>query len=304
MDIEALRIFHEVAHVGSFSAVARKRRLQPSSVARAIAVIEEELAERLFQRTTRKLSLTEAGALFLARTEPLVAQFDEAAAEARTLGRGPIGTLRLSVSVAYGLVQVVPLLAEFRQRFPDLTLELLMSDLQVDLVRDGIDLAIRLAPQVEANVIATKLADTRYKVVASPKWLAAHPLDTPAALAEIDVLRMTLPGYRDRWHFRDRHEREVTIAVNGPVLLSNALALREAAVAGLGPALLADWLIDRQLADGLLIDCFPDCRATATDFETGAWAIYPSRSFLPNKVRVTFDFLREKLSSFSHAAAP
>lgn len=295
MDIEALRVFADVAHSGSFSAVARARGVEPSSVSRAIATIEAELGERLFQRTTRKLTLTEAGTLYLARIEPLVAQFDEAAGEARAMGRGPVGTLRLSVSVAFGVARIVPLLGDFKARFPALTIELLMSDAQVDLVRDGVDLAIRLAPGVDANVVVTRLADTRYHVVASPAWLAAHPLAGPESLSDQSVLRFTLPGYRDRWLFRDPAGDIMSVPVGGTLLMSNALGLRDAAIAGLGPALLADWMIERDLAEGLLIDCFPNWRATATDFDTSAWAIYPSRSFLPNKVRVTIDFLREAL---------
>ena len=116
MDIETLRIFAEVAHRGSFSEVARSRSTEPSSISRAVGVIEAELGERLFHRTTRKLSLTEAGALYLARIEPLVAQLEEAGAEARAIGRGPVGTLRLSVSVSYGMVRVMPMLARFRAR--------------------------------------------------------------------------------------------------------------------------------------------------------------------------------------------
>lgn len=295
MDIEALNVFAEVAHQGSFSIVARAHGVEPSSISRMIAGLEAELGERLFQRTTRKLTLTEAGTLYLARIEPLVAQLGEAAEEARAMGRGPVGTLRLSVSVAYGLARIVPLLGAFRARFPALTLELLMSDAQVDLVRDGIDLAIRLAPGVEANVVVTKLADTRYHVVASPDWLARHPLDRPEALSNHAALRFMLPGYRDQWLFRDAQGAITTVPVHGPLLMSNALALRDAALAGLGPALLADWTVARDLAEGRLIDCFPNTQVTATDFDTAAWGLYPSRNFLPNKVRVTIDFLREKL---------
>ena len=295
MDIETLRIFAEVAHRGSFSEVARSRGTEPSSISRAVGVLEVELGERLFQRTTRKLSLTEAGALYLARIEPLVAQLEEAGAEARAIGRGPVGTLRLSVSVSFGMVRMVPMLERFRALYPELTVELLMSDVQVDLVREGIDLAVRLAPAVEANLVATRLVPTRYRVVAAPGWAATHPLAAPAELAACEVLRFTLPGFRDRWLFRDRAGALETVPVGGRLLLSSAVGLREAALAGMGPTLLADWLIGRDLAEGRLVDCFPDHDVAATGFDTGVWAIYPSRSFLPGKVRAMLDFLRSEL---------
>jgi DNA-binding transcriptional LysR family regulator len=296
MDLEALRMFAEVAHRGSFSAVARERCLQASSITRVIAGLEHELGERLFHRTTRKLNLTEAGTLFLTRIEPLIAHFDEGVAEVRAMGRGPFGTIRMSVSVAYGMERIVPLLTEFRERFPNLSLELILDDAQADLVRDSIDLAIRLGPSIDGNVIVSRLEETRYRVVASRDWLEAHQLANPLDLAQHHVLRLTLPGYRDRWVFQDKEGNQSPVTVSGPILISNALALRDAAIAGLGPALLAVWTIQRHLANGTLIDCFPDLEVTATDFDTSAWAIYPSRSFLPNKVRVTLDFLREKLS--------
>ncbi|MBX9886279.1 MAG: LysR family transcriptional regulator [Novosphingobium sp.] len=295
MDIETLRIFADVAHRGSFSEVARARGTEPSSISRAVGVLEAELGERLFHRTTRKLVLTEAGALYLVRIEPLVAQLEEAGAEARAIGRGPVGTLRLAVSVSYGLVCLMPVLERFRALYPELTVELLMNDAQVDLVREGIDLAVRLTPAVEGNLVATRLAATHYRVVAAPGWLAAHPMAAPGDLAAMDVLRFTLPGFRDRWMFRDAAGREEVVPVSGRLLISNAAALREAALMGMGPALLADWMIARDLAAGELVDCFPTLEVAATGFDTGVWAIYPSRSFLPGKVRAMLDFLRAEL---------
>lgn len=296
MDLAALRTFVAVAHQGGFSPVARTQGVEPSSVSRVIATIERELGERLFQRTTRKLTLTEAGTAYLARVEPLIAKFEEASEEVRAQGRGPVGTVRLSTSVAFGLTMVVPLLELFRERFPAMKIELIMDDANVDLVGEGVDLAIRLAPSVEANVIASKLFNTRYHVVAAPAWLAAKPLASPTDLAKHPVLRFAFPGFRDRWLFRAHDGEVVTVPVNGGILASSPLALRDAALASLGPTLLPDWLIDRHLRDGTLVDCFPALRATATDFITGAWLIYPSRSFLPHKVRVTIDFLRHHLA--------
>jgi DNA-binding transcriptional LysR family regulator len=295
VELAGLEIFVDVARRLSFSEVARNRRIEPSSVSRVIANIEGELGERLFHRTTRKLSLTEAGTLYLARIEPLVSQLEDAKREVTAIGRKPLGNLRLSTSVAFGQTRIVPLLNVFRQRYPDLKLELLLDDANLDLVREGIDLAIRLAPGVEANVIVSKLVQTRYHVVAAPDWLAAHPLASPADLQQHPVLRFTLPGYRDRWLFRNDGGETSVVPVNGDLLISNALGLRDAALSGLGPALLADWLIGRDLREGRLIDCFPSYRATATEFDTAAWLIYPSRTYLPTKVRIMIDFLREQL---------
>lgn len=296
MDVNALQLFVEVAQCLSFSEVARRRRIEPSSVSRSVALIEGELGERLFHRTTRKLSLTEAGALYLARIEPLVMQLDDARQEVKSVGRSPSGTVRLSASVAFGQLCIVPRLTAFSKRYPGLTLELLLSDANTDLVRDQVDLAVRLAPGIDAKVIVSKLFDTRYRVVASPGWLAANPLSQPDDLRRHSVLRFTLAGFRDRWLFRDADGDVTAVPVGGKLLISSALGLREAALAGLGPALLADWMTNDDIRDGRLVDCFPRLRATATEFDTAAWLIYASRSFLPAKVRVTIDFLREQFA--------
>lgn len=298
MELNNLELLIEVVRKGSFAAVARQRDIDPSSVSRAIAALEDEVGARLLQRTTRRLSLTEAGQLYLRRVEPLVQELARAREEALGATGTPKGTLRLTSSVAFGQLCLVPLLADFRQAYPQLKLELLMSDENLDLVEKRIDLAIRLAPSLETDVIGTRLRKTHYRVVASPAYLdASGPIERPEALSSRDCLCFTLPAFRSRWLFRDPQSSVTEVQVSGTVTMSSALGLRRAAIQGLGPALLADWLIDQEITAGRLIDLFPDYRVTATSFDTGAWLLYPSRAFLPNKVRVAVDFLRQHLGS-------
>ncbi len=281
-----------VAELGSFAAVAREVEVNHSSVSRAVAALEDRLGLRLFQRTSRHLSLTAEGERYLDRVAPLLAELEAARLDARGDRARPRGHLRLTASVAYGTTRLVPLLPALRRAAPDLGVELVLSDGNLDLVADRIDLAIRLAPAPSGDVVSSRLHGTRYRVVAAPGWVDAHGApEMPADLAEIDCLRNALPGHRDAWRFR-RAGVETGVTVGGTVLISNALALVEAARAGLGPALLADWLIGPDLAAGRLVDLFPDHEATATTFETAAWILYPSRTYLPAKVRVTIDLLR------------
>jgi DNA-binding transcriptional LysR family regulator len=164
-----VRLLVEVSRRGSFTAVARGRGIDPSSVSRAVAALERELGVRLFERTTRALAPTEAGRLYLARVAPLLEEFDRASDEARSARADPVGALRLTASVAFGQVCLVPLLPAFRGAFPRLGLELLLTDANLDLVADRVDLAVRLAPSFRADVIGTKLFPTRYRVCASPR---------------------------------------------------------------------------------------------------------------------------------------
>jgi DNA-binding transcriptional LysR family regulator len=304
MDLESLALFVEVAHRGSFAAVARDRDVDPSSVSRSIALLEESLGLRLFQRTTRRMSLTESGERYLKRVEPLIEEFGRAGEEALAGSRAPGGTLRLTASVAFGNARLTPLLPAFRSRFPNLTLELILNDANLDLVAERIDLAVRLGPSITSDVIAAKLFETRYRVVASPSYLAAasSPLAIPDDLRCHDCLLMMLPEFRERWLFRDAAGITQT-HVGGKILSSNPLTLRDAALAGLGPTLLPNWLIDEAIAKGQLVDLFPAYHVAATTFDTAAWLLYPSRSFLPHKVRVTIDFLREQLGAASNPSS-
>lgn len=294
MEIDSLRTLRLVAQHGSFAAVARVQEVDPSSVSRTVAGVEAELGLRIFQRSTRQLRLTEAGEVYLARVGPLIDDLDLARDAAAEIGTAPSGRVRLTASVAFGHDVLVPLLADLRRELPGIALELVLSDQNVDLVAAQVDIAIRLAPAPKGDLISTRLRDTRYRVVASPDYVAAHGApDRPQALEGRDVLRMTLPDYRTEWHFRG--PRDLTVPVTGPILISNALALREAARQGLGPALLADWLIDEDIAAGRLVDLFPNYEVTATTFDTGAWLLYPSRAYLPTKVRAVIDALRRLL---------
>jgi DNA-binding transcriptional LysR family regulator len=305
MEINSLELFAAVARRGSFAGVAKDRNVDPSSVSRAIADLEAELGLRLFQRTTRSMTLTEAGDLYLARVEPLIeelARAREAAAQVSgaltgALTGAPRGLLRLTASVTFGQMRIVPLLGAFRARYPDLQVEGVFTDANVDLVADRIDLAIRLAPVVEGDVIAAKLMDTRYRVVATPGYLATHPpIARPTDLSAHKVLLFTIKAFRTRWLFRDPDGREQAVPIFGDITLSPAGSLLAAALAGLGPALLPDWLVDDAIAAGSLVRLLPDHAVTATTFDTGAWLVYPSRAYLPSKVRVMADFLREKLA--------
>lgn len=296
MDIENLRLFVEVARRGNFAAVARDRDIDPSSVSRAIALLEDELGVRLLQRSTRRVTLTEAGELFFSHIVSLLDGFDHARDAARGVSVGPSGTLRLTASVAFGNRCLIPLLPEFRERYPEMKLELLFTDTVLDLVTERIDLAVRLVRHIDADFIAVKLFDTQYRVCASPAYLSTKKVpQVPTDLQHHKCLLFALPEFRSHWLFRDARGVVQEVPVHGDVTILNALALRACALAGMGPVLLASWLIDQDIAQGQLIDLFPHHRVSVTDFDTAVWLLYPSRTHLPHKVRVMIDFLKQHL---------
>lgn len=296
MDLEVLKTFVEVMHQGSFAAVARERNIDPSSVSRAIASLEKELGIRLFQRTTRQLSPTEAGTIYFSRIAPLIEEMEQAV-ELITESQQPQGTLRVTASVSFGLKCIVPLLSKFELVYPEIAIDLLLSDARLDLVTERIDLAIRLGRMPDSSLIAQKLMSTRYYVCGSPDYLKQYQIKQPQDIAQHNCLLFPLPGFRSRWIFQDDHGTRFKIPVRGRTIISNAIGLQKCAIAGMGLALLPLWLIEQDLKTGKLVQVLPDYQVTASDFNTSAWLVYPSRSYVPLKVKVFSSFIKQYLVS-------
>jgi DNA-binding transcriptional LysR family regulator len=293
MDTETLKLIVNVARQGGFASVARAQGVDPSSISRAIAGAELELGTRLFHRSTRTLALTEAGAAYVARIAPVVEELERARDEAANASTQVAGTLRLTASVAYGARRIAPLLKSFRTQHPQLKIELLLSDANLDLVAERIDLAIRLGTQFEGDMVVTKLHDTQYRVVASPAYVQKHrALKAPTDLSGHSCVLLALEGFRNEWQCMDAKGNVERVNVRGDVSVSSPLVQWQCARDGLGPALLANWLCDEAIAQGELIDLFPHHRVTATRFDTAVWLLYPSRSYVPQKVRAAVDFLK------------
>ena len=300
MDLANLRLFVDVVRRGSFAAAARDHDLAPSSISRAIATLEDELATRLFQRTTRRLTLTEAGASYFERVAPLVEQLQDARDAATDAGHEPRGTLRATASVSFGQKCVLPVLPALLARYPKLSLDLVLTDAVVDMVADRIDVAVRLGRLPDSSLIAQKLAETPYIICASPDYLRRHGRPKrPAEIADHDCLLFPFGGFRTHWTFVDRAGRRQTVPVAGRAIITSAMALQECARNGMGIALLSRWLTDDDVAAGRLVDVFPSHRVTATDFKSAAWLVYPSRAYVPLKVRVFAEALQARMKALA-----
>lgn len=301
MDLQQLRTFVAVVSQGSFAAAARQLDVAPSAATRAVAALEQALGARLLHRTTRRLALTEAGALYFEQVRALLGSLDRANEEARASTATVRGNVRLTCSVAYGHAVIVPLLPALHAQQQDLQIELILSDAVLDLAEERIDLAVRLGASVAPTLVGLQLAHVRYHVVASPHYLAQHGRPrTPSELAQCDCLRFALQGFRTQWRFREMPSAGgagpvQTVDVQGWLVLSTALALHRAALDGLGPALLPDWLVGADIASGALLDLFPQHEASGGAFDSAVWLLYPARDYLPRRVRVVADFLKTQL---------
>jgi DNA-binding transcriptional LysR family regulator len=297
MDIEALRIFVDVMKHGSFAAVARQRDLDPSSVSRSISALETELGVRLLQRTTRKLAPTEAGAEYFTRVEGPLREMERAGQQALDLLGQPTGTLRVTACTSFGQRILAPLLPKLRELYPGLTIELVLADHHVDIVEEKIDLAVRFGRKPGAGFIASRLVPRKFHVCGSPSYLGkwGRP-EHPRELEKRDCLLFPMQGYRSTWKFRLKGKRPFQVPVSGHLIISHGLTMTACAVQGLGPALLPDWLCRQEVTSGELVNLFPDYECAPTDFDTAAWLIYPSRDYIPLKLRAFIDFLRQTVT--------
>ena len=302
MDTEDLRRFAIVARRGGFAPAAEELGLDPSTLSRRIAGLERAVGARLLHRTTRAMSLTAEGRRLLAAAEAALAALDEARAEIAGAGQG--GTVRLTASAAFGERALVPLLPRLRAAHPALSVELILSDAPLDLAAEGIDLALRLGPEPEGPGPVQRLRAVRYRVCAAP---GTASVAGPGALSDRPCLRYALPGLRDRWSFRPASGGPIRrIPVSGPLALSSALALRRAALEGLGPALLADWLIAEDLAAGRLVDLLPEWEAAPARFDAALWLLRPGGAAdpPPGRVRAVMELLGEAFGASETGAPP
>lgn len=291
MTLADLHLFLDIARSGSLAAAARAHGLDPSAVSRRLAALEAALGARLFDRTTRRLVLTDAGQTVLDAAPAPLAELHALRERLHDGASRPRGRLRLTASIAFAERWLVPRLARFRALHPDITYDLVLSDAPVDLMAESIDLALRLGPEPYGPWRAHKVIETAYRVVASPAFLDAHPIRTPETLSHAPCIAFPFPGYRSRWVLTAPNGTDIDVPVSPAFTVSNALAIRAAALNGLGPALLPDWLTEEDRAQGLLHDLFPGHAARASDDRTAAWLLVPIRPYVPARSRAFADWI-------------
>ena len=293
--VSGMRVFARVVEAGSFSAAGRQIGAAPSSVSRRIGDLEEELGARLFNRTTRKLSLTEAGRIYLDRVARILLEIDEAKLAVSQVGGAPSGILRVTVPGAIGRQLVAGALPAFLDRYPAVRVVLSMTDRMVDLVDAGFDLGIRVGRQRDSSLIARKIGTSRRFVCGSPGYLerAGEPA-TPAELADHDCLTFREHPGSNVWRFRGL-EGDSDVRVSGSLFANSADALSAAAVAGLGLILIPDWNIGTELRHGTLRTVLRDYQVIPE--ASPIYAVYPHQRHLPPKVRAFIDFLADRFST-------
>lgn len=294
MELYQIRSFVAVAQSGGFAAAADQMEVAPSSVTRAVAKLEASLGLRLLNRTTRSVTLTEAGEAFLKRILPSLDEIDAAVDIARTGASDLSGTLRVGASVSFGQAVIAPRLSQFSAAHPNLTVDLILSDTVTDIIADRIDIAIRHGALSDSSLIAQRLASVTYRLVASPNYLQRSPaINEPSDLRDHACLTYPYSAFRSSWSF-SRNGEDKQVDIQPVARISNAVALAACVRSGMGLALLADWLVDDDLANGSLISVLPEwsCRGAGAESDPSLWIVTPSRSFVPTKTQAFVQFLR------------
>ena len=286
-----LRVFIRVVDCASFTAAADTLDLSTAQVSRLVADLEEHLQARLLQRTTRRLSLTEAGERFLLRSRQIVEEMDEATAEARGAHINPAGRLRVHSMNGLGVL-ITPLIARYSELYPDVVFELTLSQLNPDPLEEGHDVVISIAPELpDSQLVAQALGQIYSVPCASADYLRRKGIpQQPLALNEHQCLRLLDPLYGDQWVFQDEHG-EHAISPAKTFQCNVAESMVKASEAGMGISLLPFHTATRPLSDGTLLRVLPTWRLR----ERNVYALYPSRRFLDAKVRTWVDFLKAEL---------
>jgi DNA-binding transcriptional LysR family regulator len=285
-----MEVFRRVAEAGSFSAVGRETAMSQSTVSKHIAALEQRLGTKLLNRSTRQLNLTEAGSEYYHYCVRILNDFQEAEA---SVGKGkivPTGTLRIASSAAFGRVFVMPFLNNFLEKYPDIQIDYLIGERSIDIVRQGIDLAIHVGPLADSSLIARKIGSCHRVVVASPAYLLKHGFPkSPGDLKKHSCLLQSQHKTPGEWFFTSSTHGDESVVVSGRFMASSNDALVEAALNGLGIATLCDWQVKDYLKSGRLTVLLPKFRLSAYDVN----ALYPERRFVPQKVKRLIDYLRE-----------
>lgn len=285
--ISDLDIFARVARTGNMSAAGREMGLSPAVVSKRISLLEDRLGARLFQRTTRQLTLTETGEGYFKRVVDILSLVEEAEDFVSRRNTKPRGLLKVTAPTSFSRIHIAPYLAEFLSRYPEIELDFQLTDNFVDIIRDGFDVAIRIGELQDSSLVARKLAPDNRVICATPSYIERH--GEPKTLADLDHHNCLSAGAQDVWRVEGPNGQE-QLRLKGNIRSNSAEFVRDAMLAGLGLGLRSTWDIGPEIKSGDLKVVLPQYRGSSN---MAIYAVYPCREFMPAKVNVLIEFLAE-----------
>ena len=287
-----MQTFNAVVDAGSFVNAADALSMSKAAVSRYIVELETRLGVRLLHRTTRRLSLTDEGQIFYARSKELLSELTEAEEEITSRSDAASGLLRINAPFTFGVLHLAPLWGAFRAQHPKVQLDVSLADRLVDLVEEGYDVAIRISRLENSTLVSKRLATTRMVLCASPQYLKLNGTPKhPSELAGHAVISYSYWSTKDEWHFTGP-QGPVRVKTNPCIHTNNGDTCRAAALANQGIILQPSFLVGDDLAAGTLVELMPEFRS----LEMGIYAVYPTRKHVSQKVRALIDFLTTHFS--------
>ena len=287
----AIETFVAVVETGSVSAAARRLDVGQPAVSKSIAQLEERLGVRLLLRTSRGMTPTEAGDTYYAYARRAIDEAQEADLAARGATASLSGRLGVSAAVTFASLHIIPHLKEFLQRHPELSVDVALDDRNVDLIEEGIDVALRMGDLADSGMTARKIAECPRWVVGTPAYFSAKGEPrTPGELAQHEAIVYTQRGGGVTWRFQ-REGAELSVAVSGPLRVSAAEGVRAAVLADMGVAIASEWMFAPELATGAVKRVLSDWHLPPIDL----WAVYPAGRKASAKARAFVDFVRDTL---------
>lgn len=291
--LEDIAVFTTVVEQGSFSGAGKKLGLAKSAISKRVDRLENALGLRLLQRSTRSLSMTEAGSAIHEKAVLSMTLLEEARSHASNLTQTPQGIIKVTTSVAFGKLCVAPLLAEFLQKFPHIKIQLTLLDRTVDLAEEGFDLAIRLTRSPPDLLVAKALMPIDYVLCAAPEYVKKQPIQTPTDLTGFNCLSYGQQDLNHAWSFQKSGVKE-TVRVSGNIVVNSSEVVRDLVLAGVGIGLVARYAVANELSNGSLCELLPDWKPSESFAQT-AFAVWKPQNHLPQKIRVFVDFLQNRL---------
>ena len=289
--LAAMETFVYVVETGSFSAAARRLNIGQPAVSKTIAQLEARLAVRLLLRSTRGLTPTEAGLAFFERSKRAIEEADEADNAARGAASGLTGNLRICAAVTFGRLHIIPQLGPFLDQHPQLNIDLMLDDRNINLVEEGVDIALRMGALIDSGLTARKIAECRRVVLGTPAYFEKHGEPTcPADLSKHQAVVYSLAGGA-QWLFRKDGE-EHPVIISGRVRVSAAEGLREAVLAHLGLTTASEWMFAPELANGAVRKVMTQWTLPNQDL----WAVFPTGRMASAKARAFVDFVQGVLA--------
>lgn len=293
--LTAMHMFIRVVETGSFSAVAREMNSTQPTISKNIAELESWLGAKLLNRSTRSLRLTETGTDYYERCVGILQDVEEAEQMVGQLQTQPKGTVRVSTVVAFGRLHLVPRLSAFFRMYPDIKVDIRLSDRFIDLVEEGVDVAIRMGTLADSTLIAKKLGSSPVVTVASPEYLKRHGIPThPRDLRQHNYLQYAEGGIRNETQFKDQDE-PFHVRIEGNFSTNNSEALRAGLLSGLGISRAPRWLVGDAIESGELVPVLESFQPDAMNL----YAVYPPGRHLPSKVRSFIDYFGDQFKDCS-----